>query len=131
MIEIRTCICGCARIFECKKTSIRKYFLRSCLPYTIWNKNLTKENSDSMKKISLKATGRKLSDNHCKNISNSLLNRTLSEEYTDGQKQLMEVKPKFKLGDAQVHSKLEAGKRFAEQTGMKFDIWTEELLFKK
>ncbi len=50
-------------------------------------------------------------------------------EYIDGQKQLIEVKPKFKMCDLQNQNKLEVGKRFAEQNNMEFNVWTEDKIF--
>ncbi len=47
-------------------------------------------------------------------------------EYTDGQKQMIEVKANWALKDPRTITKLEAGKRFAEQNGMKWDVWTEK-----
>lgn len=52
-------------------------------------------------------------------------------EYTDGQKQLIEVKANWALKDLKTQAKLEAGKRFAEENNMRFDVWTEDKLIKK
>ena len=50
-------------------------------------------------------------------------------EYTDGQKQLIEVKASWQINyDKQTQCKLDAGKRFAEQNNMRFDVWTEKEL---
>ena len=54
----------------------------------------------------------------------------ISVEYEDGQKQLIEVKRKYEvLNDNRVKCKLDAGRSFARQNNMKFDVWTEDKLF--
>ena len=45
--------------------------------------------------------------------------------YDDGTKELIEVKPEYKLEDDLVRLKIEAGKNYAEQNDMKFSVWTE------
>lgn len=45
-----------------------------------------------------------------------------------GKAVLVEVKPKWKLADTATILKLEAGKNYAKQRGLKFEVWTEKEL---
>jgi len=50
--------------------------------------------------------------------------------YDDGTKQLIEVKMKWALEkDERTKLKIEAGKKYAERTGIKFSVWTENNLY--
>ena len=51
--------------------------------------------------------------------------------YDDGSKELIEIKPLYKLSDDKVRSKIEAGKKYEEQSGILFSIWTEKELYRK
>lgn len=49
--------------------------------------------------------------------------------YKNGDKQLIEVKAKWQIDyDEKTRFKLEAGREFAEQNGMKFNVWAESQL---
>jgi hypothetical protein len=41
---------------------------------------------------------------------------------------LVEVKPKWKMGDEKTLLKIDAGKQFAHQKGWQFEVWTEKEL---
>jgi hypothetical protein len=46
-------------------------------------------------------------------------------EYTDGSKELIEVKPECYLRDLKIQFKLRAGEIWSENAGIKFSVWTE------
>lgn len=52
-------------------------------------------------------------------------------EYTNGEKQLIEVKAKYMLQDLQQKAKIDAGERFAKEHYMNWSVWTEDTLFSK
>ena len=52
--------------------------------------------------------------------------------YDDGSKQLIEIKMKWAIEkDERTKLKIEAGKEYAEQNGMRFSVWTEEELYRR
>jgi hypothetical protein len=51
--------------------------------------------------------------------------------YDDGTKELIEIKPEYELEDDLVKLKIDAGKKYAEQNGIRFSVWTEDELFNK
>ncbi len=48
--------------------------------------------------------------------------------YTDDSKELVEVKPEYKLKDEKEQTKLVAMKNYSEENGIEFSIWTEKEL---
>jgi len=50
--------------------------------------------------------------------------------YDDGSRQLIEIKMKYKLKDERTRLKIEAGKRYASDNGMGFQVWMEDKLYR-
>jgi len=50
-------------------------------------------------------------------------------EYTDGNFNIIEVKPASLVEWPRNRMKIEAGKRYAQQHNMKFEVWSEDALF--
>jgi len=51
-------------------------------------------------------------------------------QFADGRKLVVEVKRQDKIMDLMVRKKTEAGKRWAEERGMQYQIWSNHLIFK-
>ena len=49
-------------------------------------------------------------------------------EKRTGKTVLIEVKPRWKMGDRNTRLKLEAGERYAKNNGWTFEVWTEKEL---
>lgn len=50
--------------------------------------------------------------------------------YTDGSRQLIEVKPKIAVDNETVQKKTRAAERYCKRNNMEFSIWTEDQVFK-
>ena len=116
-MEIRTCICGCNKTFECKNNSIRSYITGHFCKGKTYEEKYGKEKADKIKeKLSKKQKGK----------VSKLKGITYEERF--GKEKAEKIKKKLSKKFKGISFKERFGKKKSHEISKKLTKWTKKLI---